>query len=39
MNRHDEQPSGKEDRMWPALLVTGLLLLILATMLGAALYA
>lgn len=39
MNRHDEQPSGKENRMWPALLVTGLLLLVLATTLGAALYA
>lgn len=39
MNRQDGPPSDDEDRMWPALLVTALLLLVLAVPLIAALYA
>jgi hypothetical protein len=39
MKRQDESPPGNEHRMWPALLMTALLLLVLATALAAALYA
>lgn len=39
MTRHDESPPENEQRMWPALLMTALLLLVLAIALGAALYA
>lgn len=39
MQRHDVPPSGKEDRIWPSLLLTALLLLVLGAALGLSLYA
>lgn len=39
MERRDVPPSDKDDRMWPALLLTALLLLVLGAALGLSLYA
>lgn len=39
MTNDPPRSGGKDDRMWPALLATTLLVLLLAGMLGAALYA
>lgn len=38
MQRSDVPPSGEDDRMWPSLLLTALLLLVLALGLGLSLY-
>lgn len=39
MQGDEQKPSGEDARMWPALLMTALPLLLLAAMLGIALYA
>mgnify|MGYP000108944109 FL=1 len=39
MNGDGRPPSGEDERMWPALLVTALVLLLLAGVLVSALYA
>lgn len=39
MDGEDRPPFGEDERMWPALLMTALVLLLLAAALVAALYA